>query len=478
MRRDSLVRVTARSAGPVLLLALAIASAGCKRKAPPTDDVTQVAQAMVVDAGMIPEGTAATAGPQKAPEQIFRVAVYHLPRATKDTGPVVKALTHAKGLALLTELPTGAVTTPTLVVQHPKVAEYAPPSLESLRYSGRTLSDAQKTAMQNSQEVTTLGLVSPTVNGIQAYRAAMEVSADLAEQTGGLLLDDETRESYTLAAWRAHLDNWDKDSLPIHEHIVIHAYKEGELLRLVTLGMRKFGLPDVSVNQVSGHDAQSMASLTNLVCQAMLEGAAVTPTGTMSVSLSAVRNAREREKLGSNLQDKAEGKTTVHLVIAEPHEGDAQNRLLEIVFPGSVAELQARQNAVLSQLFGAHDAASAVKHDAALLEASKRAREHAMTFKPRYAKGRPELERLLVKAPFRTRSGGNEWMWVEVTRWEGDTISGLLENDPIEVDDLKAGARVQVKEGVIFDYILYGTDGGMEGNETGRLMEGAPRITR
>jgi uncharacterized protein YegJ (DUF2314 family) len=454
---------------------------GCKRKAPPTDDVTQVAQvaqAVVVDAGMVPEGTPAPAGPQKAPEQIFRVAVYHLPRATKDTAPVVKALTRAKGLTLLTEIPGGAVTTPTLVVQHPTVAEYGPPSLESLRYSGRTLSDAQKTAMQSSQQVTTLGLVSPTVNGLQAYRAAMEVSAGLAEETGGVLLDDETRESYTLEAWRAHLEKWDKDSLPIHEHIVIHAYKAGELLRLVTLGMRKFGLPDVSVNQVSGHDAQAMASLVNLVCQSMLEGAAVTPVGNMDVSLAAVRNAAEREKLGSNLKTKAEGKTTVRIVVAEPHEGDAQNRLLEIVFPGSVTELSTRHNAVLSQLFGAEDAASAVKHDAALLEASKRARERAMTLKPRFAKGRPELERLLVKAPFRTRNNNNEWMWVEVTRWEGDTITGLLENDPIEVEDLKAGARVQVKEGVIFDYIHYGADGGKEGNETARLMEGAPRINR
>jgi len=62
-------------------------------------------------------------------------------------------------------------------------------------------------------------------------------------------------------------------------------------------------------------------------------------------------------------------------------------------------------------------------------------------------------------------------MWVEVVRWQGRTIRGILQNDPFEVPDLKSGARVEVKEGSLFDYILEKKDGTKEGNETGRLIE-------
>jgi len=56
-------------------------------------------------------------------------------------------------------------------------------------------------------------------------------------------------------------------------------------------------------------------------------------------------------------------------------------------------------------------------------------------------------------------------------RWQGHTIQGLLDNDPFEIPDLKAGARVEVEEDSLFDYILVKRDGKQEGNETGRLME-------
>jgi uncharacterized protein YegJ (DUF2314 family) len=122
-------------------------------------------------------------------------------------------------------------------------------------------------------------------------------------------------------------------------------------------------------------------------------------------------------------------------------------------------------------LFGAHDSVVRVTHNAKLLDASRRAKAAVMALKPRYAKGTPDLESLLIKAPFKTPGGQNEWMWVEVVRWPGATIDGILRNDPFEVKGLKAGARVRVREGDIFDYILHKADGTTEGNETGKSLE-------
>lgn len=61
-------------------------------------------------------------------------------------------------------------------------------------------------------------------------------------------------------------------------------------------------------------------------------------------------------------------------------------------------------------------------------------------------------------------------MWIEVVRWEGKKLKGILLNDPYEVDDLKAGARVEVDEDSLFDYSYRHADGTEEGNETTKIL--------
>jgi uncharacterized protein YegJ (DUF2314 family) len=164
----------------------------------------------------------------------------------------------------------------------------------------------------------------------------------------------------------------------------------------------------------------------------------------------------------------------VQLTRAEPEPGDADNRLLEISFPGAESGLQERHNATLSAIFGSNDALVMVGDDALIQAASQRAKQAVLAYKPLYSHGAPPLEHLLVKGPFRRAHGGTEWMWVEVLRWEGSTIHGVLESDPDDVPELKSGARVDVREESIFDYIRH-ADGGVEGNETGKLMQARAR---
>lgn len=77
---------------------------------------------------------------------------------------------------------------------------------------------------------------------------------------------------------------------------------------------------------------------------------------------------------------------------------------------------------------------------------------------------------ILVKAPFATRDGGNEWMWVEVAKWSGDTIEGLLKNEPVDVPGLRGGQMVKVSQAKVFDYVRHHPDGREEGNETTKII--------
>jgi uncharacterized protein YegJ (DUF2314 family) len=69
-------------------------------------------------------------------------------------------------------------------------------------------------------------------------------------------------------------------------------------------------------------------------------------------------------------------------------------------------------------------------------------------------------------------------MWVEVKKWEGDRIDGLLQNDPYDIPTLKAGQAVRVKLSDVFDYIRVLPDGKREGNTTGAIIEKMQGKTR
>jgi len=104
-----------------------------------------------------------------------------------------------------------------------------------------------------------------------------------------------------------------------------------------------------------------------------------------------------------------------------------------------------------------------------VLAASKTAVAQLPKLREAFNKGLQPGEYILVKASF-ARRGGNEWMWVEVTRWSGDAIDGLLKNEPVDVPGLHAGQMVKVSQAKVFDYIRRYPDGREEGNETGKII--------
>lgn len=62
-------------------------------------------------------------------------------------------------------------------------------------------------------------------------------------------------------------------------------------------------------------------------------------------------------------------------------------------------------------------------------------------------------------------------MWVEVVRWDGDQIEGVLDNEPFAIPTLRAGQQVRGSANDVFDYIYRRADGRTEGNETSAIIE-------
>jgi uncharacterized protein YegJ (DUF2314 family) len=368
--------------------------------------------------------------------------------------------------------------TSTVFLTQPPIDKFAPPSSETMEFFAADLNPEERRRLSACQAVAVFEIVGPGRRAFAEYKKALKLGQDLARKLDGFLWDEETRTAHSVESWQRRLDSWQGAVPFINRHVAIHQYRDGELFRVVSLGMVKLGLPDIAVNQVAGKDADHMGVLVDLLLQRFVEGAVPDAQQQMNVSLDEVVHGKMKDWLAPQVDDNATRRVMLSVVAAHPEEGDSENRLLEVAFPGERARLQERQAATLATLFGSRDSVISLEHDAPLLAASERARKKAFALRERFAKGPPFGEQLMVKAPFPTADGGDEWMWVEVVTWQGNLIDGVLANDAFDIPTLKAGARVEVHADQIFDYILSRRDGTREGNETAPLIEARSRSRR
>ena len=350
---------------------------------------------------------------------------------------------------------------------------WRPPGLESLRYSGEGLSAEQASALQETEAVLVLMFAHPESHAWTAMHDALKLTEALARKSGGLIYDGETRQIFTPEVWQAvRLDNWTSGVPDISKQITIHAYNNDEFVRAVTLGMRKFGLPDVTVEEFPWSEQRSVGNFINLFIQAEAEGFVSPDVQTCRLDVHSIQNQIVREKTVRSLKENSLGKIVVKLRKTEPEEGDAENRLFALEFddyPGPDAH--ARRDAALGELFGWEDEVNPVRHNEELLAKSEEARKSLPALREKFTKGLDPGEFLQVKAPFATPDDGKEWMWVEISAWADGKIMGLLRNEPFNIPDLHAGQVVEVLEADVFDYLHTLPDGSTEGNETGRLIE-------
>jgi uncharacterized protein YegJ (DUF2314 family) len=412
--------------------------------------------------------------PMKGPVGFVYAIYFAKAPATGPMAALQKALAQQGGaLTLVKDLsPAPAEAQLSALLEVDVQKNFTPPDLRMIQYFGRGLSKEQSEEVQLAQQALVLEFRMPASPTYAGLRAADRLLLQVAEQTGGLLWDEETREILTAAEWRKRrVDGWQGDTPYVARHTIIHAYREDQLLREITLGMAKFGLPDVVVNEVAHSQNNQAGNLINILAQALAEGAAIGPGGTLTLNLKAIKHESVRGAQLPTLQDNATATAQLALYSGKPEEGDPRNRLLEIGFdryPGP--DRHAQQTALFASLFGSADSVQIVRHDDAALAASTAAKARLPALQQAFNAGLRTGEYIMVKAPFAAPDNGREWMWVEVTKWDDKEITGLLNNEPANIPTLHSGQIVKVKAADVFDYIRYDGKGNEEGNESGKLM--------
>ena len=307
----------------------------------------------------------------------------------------------------------------------------------------------------------------------EALLGATRFAHQLAAEHKAFLWDEETREFFPPQRWKEErLEGWSGGPPTLSAHVTVHVYGEGDTVRFVSLGMVKFGLPDLVLEQVPQSMTTPMGSVLNGVAQLLAEGLTLSPDCALNVDLSLVKDARTRRQLEAKTTPGAVRKLTLRALEARRDSGDPVNPLLELSFPGE-GTVHARQVAAIDALLGkSPDSYMPVPPgDPELAAVATRARARLQQLRPRVEKGLSPPEALVVKAGFRTDDGSSEHMWFVVTGWEKDQLRGTLANEPFEVSGLRLGSSVSVPLQDVDDYRYTRPDGTQEGGESSRILE-------
>lgn len=342
------------------------------------------------------------------------------------------------------------------------------PNKKQLKYFSRQLKKEDLKKLSRVKPAISVYFSAPIKNVSKLLKESCDITLKIQEAVDGLIWDVSTRELYGAEDWKENRCFPDSNEIPeVVKHTKIHAYKDGRYLRMVTLGMDKFGLPDLVINQTAHEE---LMGLMILFSQALVENPVITTEGQFDLKLARFQNRSMKEKF-KGMSNQA--KLSLYIGFNEP--GDNDNRLIELKFDRyEHKDKQVRQLLALQELTQeeSDDKAFLAKEETEGLKKAKAEVKKKLTqVRTAFNKGLKPGENVFVKAPFDAGEKGKEWMWVKVISWKGEKIEGQLNNDPNFVKGLKAGQTVQVKMGDIFDYLYQYPDGSYDGNETSKYLK-------
>ena len=292
-----------------------------------------------------------------------------------------------------------------------------------------------------------------------AARAGFAASAALAESLKGYVYDEVTRRIEGAGDFAAHaVTEAETGSAFRADRIVIQSYKQEDgTLRMLTLGMMRFGVVDLEIRGAPLAETARAGLLLNAVAARLAAMDAKVP-----LEITAADVARANMRGLGEIGAKAEGRSSVDLVETDRVEGDPDNEMLRVVPTGAKAGADDLESIapVLVELFGAGaPVVRASDSDPALA----RIKDEAQKALSRLAKAQRAGAELTLKVDFGDKDGGVESMWVKVASCGEASCTGTLANGPVLLTSMRAGDTVKVPFARVVDYLLALPDGGTEG---------------
>lgn len=289
-----------------------------------------------------------------------------------------------------------------------------------------------------------------------AARALFAVTAALAQTLDGLVWDETTRRILSVTQAKAQAITTPIGGSAFNPRaIVIQFYRQPDsTARLVTLGMGRFGAPDLSLRGCSMAAGAMLVDAVNALAASIVDG-------------------RDALPLVAKLKNEA---VSFEVADAERTQGDPDD-FVELVPVGGAKGESMREawDAVTARLFGIAATSVEAKFGKELETAGARARKELPAVLKRFAAGEGEL---FVWGPFLIQvddraDGGpeDEWLWVKVSSCDDKACIGALSNRPMYATNIASGRTMTMPRAKIADWQLRFPDGGVAGGETTKMLQ-------
>jgi hypothetical protein len=245
-----------------------------------------------------------------------------------------------------------------------------------------------------------------------ALRTAFAAAATLAAEAGGaagLIVDPVLGRTEDAAAFAAHAVTEPLGASLIRPDrvAVLAAHEEGRadgVVRLYTAGLSRWAAPDL---EIAALPEGARAAGERL----LLQVAAEIVTGAADASTAAV------------------------VPVSPEPDGPVRGRIEPPGGEGPVAALE-----LLEHLYGPTELVAT--DDASMQARASRAKRDLASALDRAPDGKAAPGEVWVRLPFAIPGGGAESLWVRVTRHDGQTVTGTIDDDPIAATDVARGDPV------------------------------------
>lgn len=329
----------------------------------------------------------------------------------------------------------------------------------SLRPEERAKLPAQTTAI-------TVRTNAPFSREHGAARAGFAVTALLAETLDGFVYDETARR---ILRWQDSPVITTPLDAPAFDPraIVVQLHRQDDgTARALTLGMMRFGCPDLALEGANMGAAPRLATVLNAVASKLAEGEDRTP---ITVTLADV--ARTLGKKPGELNGSPRP-VELDVIAPERAEGDPDNEIAELV--PSEGNSREAWDTIVASLFGVPASVTNDAEDRELGEVAGRAKKDLPKAIARFETAGGEL---FVKGPFvippdARLDGGptTELLWVDVAACDPKLCTGVLANDPTWPSNLASAKTTSVERAHVADWLLRERDGGTTGGESLRVL--------
>lgn len=308
---------------------------------------------MTLFAGLL-AALSANSPPVLVPDARFSVAVWCLPTC-EETAVENLRTRLGKDFTIRRVLPRRQASGPVISIRELDAASYGLYPPELLDTVAPSLDDATRAKLPDAQQVLLIAGAAPGGPKFHNRLARLNRAVgEMARSQGAVVEDVDTREIYSVDAWIAlRADALAGDTPLLWEQIALQWSEDGD--RVVTLGLRKLGLHELSMRGLDPSLADDV--LATLVLAASTEWQHDFYDNQVELSVDALTNEAARYWLGEwmvsnpGVEGRAgSGRAWVTVRNAVPWPGDPPGPILELSF-GDSADPQSVASA-MDELWG------------------------------------------------------------------------------------------------------------------------------